>query len=198
MRKEIPDLVIENCSSGGHRLEPSFMELASMASFSDAHECLSLPIIAANVQRVIKPSQSQIWAVMRAKDSDERLWYSICATFLGRMGLSGDVYDLSDHQWDILDKGMDFYGKVSDIIRDGKTTVISCGADSYNEPAGSQLVIRELRDRALIVYHRFEDSSDLDKYAVDNGFDLKGYTVLEKYGEAKTDFSAEALLVERK
>ncbi|MBO4825218.1 MAG: alpha-galactosidase, partial [Lachnospiraceae bacterium] len=29
MRRELPDLVIENCSSGGHRLEPSFMELAS-------------------------------------------------------------------------------------------------------------------------------------------------------------------------
>lgn len=198
MKREIPDLVIENCSSGGHRLEPSFMELASMASFSDAHECLSLPIIAANVQRVIKPSQSQIWAVMRAKDSDERLWYSICATFLGRMGLSGDVYVLSDHQWDILDKGMDFYRKVSDIIRDGKTTVISCSADSYNEPAGSQLVIRELGNKALIVYHRFEKSNDLEKYAAEQGIDLNCYTVLEKYGEAKTDFSAEALLVERK
>ena len=198
MKREIPDLVIENCSSGGHRLEPSFMELASMASFSDAHECLSLPIIAANVQRVIKPSQSQIWAVMRAKDSDERLWYSICATFLGRMGLSGDVYDLSDHQWDILDKGMDFYRKVSDIIRDGKTTVISCSADSYNEPAGSQLVIRELGNKALIVYHRFEKSNDLEKYAAEQEIDINSYTVLEKYGEAKTDFSAEALLVERK
>lgn len=198
MRKEIPDLVIENCSSGGHRLEPSFMELASMASFSDAHECLSLPIIAANVQRVIKPSQSQIWAVMRAKDSDERLWYSICATFLGRMGLSGDVYDLSDHQWDILDKGMEFYRKVADIIRNGKTTVISCSADSYNEPAGSQLVIRELENKALIVYHRFEKSNDLEKYVTEQGIDLNSYTVLEKYGEAKTDFSAEALLVERK
>ena len=77
IKKEIPDIVIENCSSGGHRLEPSFMELSSMASFSDAHECLSLPIIAANMHRVIKPSQSQIWAVMRKNDSDERIYYSI-------------------------------------------------------------------------------------------------------------------------
>ena len=58
MRREIPELVIENCSSGGHRLEPSFMQLASQASFSDAHEIASLPVIAANVQRVIKPQQS--------------------------------------------------------------------------------------------------------------------------------------------
>ncbi|MCX6961578.1 MAG: alpha-galactosidase, partial [Verrucomicrobia bacterium] len=38
MREEIPDLVIENCSSGGHRLEPSMMGISAMGSFSDAHE----------------------------------------------------------------------------------------------------------------------------------------------------------------
>jgi alpha-galactosidase len=38
LRKKIPDLVIENCSSGGHRLEPSMMSLCAMGSFSDAHE----------------------------------------------------------------------------------------------------------------------------------------------------------------
>ena len=37
---ELPELVIENCSSGGHRLEPSMMALVSQASFSDAHEAL--------------------------------------------------------------------------------------------------------------------------------------------------------------
>ena len=172
------------------------MELASMASFSDAHECASLPIIAANMHRVIKPSQSQIWAVMRAKDSDERIWYSICSTFLGRMGLSGDVYDLSDHQWELLDQGMDFYRKVSDIIRDGKTTVLAADTDSYNEPTGSQLVIRELGNRALVVYHRFDDSVDLEEYAKGLGIDISSYKILEEYGEAKKDFSAEALLAE--
>ncbi|WP_029231321.1 glycoside hydrolase family 36 protein [Butyrivibrio sp. VCB2006] len=196
MKREIPELVIENCSSGGHRLEPSFMELSSMASFSDAHECLSLPIIAANVQRVIKPSQSQIWAVMRARDSDERIWYSICATFLGRMGLSGDVYDLSDHQWQLLDQGMAFYNKVSDIIKDGKTTVLEADTDSYNEPTGSQLVIRELGDKALVVYHRFADSVSLSEYGKNLGIDMERFKIIEKYGQADKDFSAMAILAE--
>ena len=52
-------LVIENCSSGGHRLEPSMMELASMASFSDAHEQKEIPIIAANLHRAILPSTDE-------------------------------------------------------------------------------------------------------------------------------------------
>ena len=38
IRQEVPGIVIENCSSGGHRLEPSMMQLVSLASFSDAHE----------------------------------------------------------------------------------------------------------------------------------------------------------------
>jgi len=49
LRAEIPDLVIENCSSGGHRLEPSMMGLCAMGSFSDAHETREIPIIAANL-----------------------------------------------------------------------------------------------------------------------------------------------------
>ena len=49
MRSHVPGLVIENCSSGGHRLELSMMALCDVASFSDAHECVSIPIIAANI-----------------------------------------------------------------------------------------------------------------------------------------------------
>lgn len=60
MQMQIPNLVIENCSSGGHRLEPSMMCLTSMSSFSDAHECVEIPIIAANLHRAMFPRQSQI------------------------------------------------------------------------------------------------------------------------------------------
>lgn len=45
LRKELPDPVIENCSSGGRRLEPSMMGLCAMGSFSDAHETREIPII---------------------------------------------------------------------------------------------------------------------------------------------------------
>ena len=91
IREEIPDIVIENCSSGGHRLEPSMQAVTSMASFSDAHEWQAIPVIAANVTRAILPAQSQIWAVLRAKDDEKRLYYSLSNTFLGRMCLSGDM-----------------------------------------------------------------------------------------------------------
>lgn len=189
MRKELPDLVIENCSSGGHRLEPSMMELCSQASFSDAHETRAIPIIAANMHRVIKPSQSQIWAVLRANDDDNRIHYSLCATLMGRMCLSGDIYNLSDHQWELVEKGMEFYRAAADIIKDGETILCENTADSYNRPTGSQLIIRRLGGRELIVLHRFENSEQPDLSF------LSGKKITATYGNAETDFSAQAWIV---
>ncbi len=197
LRKEIPELVIENCSSGGHRLEPSFMELSSQASFSDAHEIMSLPIIAANLHRVIRPQQSQIWAVMRATDNRARSYYSLCATFLGRMGLSGDIYDLDDEQWKLIDDAIAFYREAAPVIKDGYTSHILCDTVSYNEPTGSQLVIRKTEDRILYVYHRFADSVSLKDYCKKKGIELSDKDIVSRYGEASCDYSAEGLIIRR-
>lgn len=195
MKEEIPELVIENCSSGGHRLEPSMMELSSQASFSDAHEIMSLPIIAANLQKLVRPDQDQIWAVMRKEDSDSRIYYSMCATLLGRMGLSGDIYDLSDHQWNLIDEGMNFYKRVSSIIKDGKTVVSVCDTKSYANPTGGQLVVRSLSGKSLVIYHRFENSKSLKDFIAENNIVLSLDKIEEKYGNACEDFSAEAFVL---
>ena len=189
IKKEIPDIVIENCSSGGHRLVYSMMELASQASFSDAHETTSIPIIAANMHRVIKPSQSQIWAVLRAKDSTERLQYSLANTFLGRMCLSGDIYDLSEEQMECVKEGIAFYRKAADIIKYGKTVRIDCTAHSYNDPQGQQLVERVYMGNRLVIFHRFRNSADLQQCLPAKG------RITAEFGKADRDFTAYACIM---
>ena len=183
--------MIENCSSGGHRLEPSMMELVSQASFSDAHETTAIPIIAANLHAAIRPEQSQIWAVLRADDSEERIFYSIVSTFLGRMCLSGDIYDLSDEQWRLVEEGMAFYRKAADIIKYGTTVYRSCNTASYNHPQGEQVLIREWKNSGLAILHRFENSEDIRPDFP------KGSRILFEYGRADRDFSAKAWIYER-
>ena len=90
-----------------------------MASFSDAHECQEIPIIAANLHRLIHPAQSQIWAVVRREDSVKRIVYSVANTFLGRMCISGDVTELTEEQWDAIDRGIAFYHKIAPVIKNG-------------------------------------------------------------------------------
>lgn len=158
IKREIPDIVIENCASGGNRLEPCFMSLSSMASFSDAHECVEIPIIAANLHRAILPRQSQIWCVIRKNDSLKRLAYSVAATFLGRMCLSGDVTELTAEQWDVIEKGIDFYKKAAPVIKNGITNRIGTPIKSERHPEGIQIVLRGNEELTLIVIHAFENA----------------------------------------
>jgi alpha-galactosidase len=158
LRKEIPDLIIEMCSSGGHRLEPSMLALASQASFSDAHESGDIPILAANVHRLILPRQSQIWAVLRPEDTLRRIQYSLAACFLGRVCLSGQLTQLSGDKIDLVRRNLEFYRRVAPIIRDGESRIFRNLNRSYRRPRGWQAVRRTLRpsaDACLVVIHAF-------------------------------------------
>lgn len=156
--REVPGLILENCASGGHRLEPGFMRRSSMASFSDAHECVEIPIIAANLHRVILPSQSQIWAVIRETDSCSRIAYSVIATFLGRMCISGDVLHLTAEQWKVLDEGMAFYRRIVPVISQGQSYHFGSEVKSMHHPEGWQALLRVGEQEAFVVFHTFDGS----------------------------------------
>lgn len=191
IRKDIPDLVIESCCSGGHRLEPSMLELVSQASFSDAHECLSIPIIAANIQRFVSPKQSQIWAVVRKTDSIERLYYSMISTFLGRMCISGDVLNLSEHQWDVIKDGITFYDSIKEILKYGSTIINYNTTESYNNPVGHQVVLRKYNNQALLLVHAFSENENINLSI------LNHYNIIKEYGtDLSKSLSAKALLLE--
>jgi alpha-galactosidase len=139
------------------------MGVSSMASFSDAHECPEIPIIAANLHRAILPRQSQIWAVIRKEDPIQRITYSIINTFLGRMCLSGDVSELSSDQWSAIDRGIAFYKSIAPIIKDGYTLYYGNEIKSYRNPEGWQGILRigEHGD-AYALYHLFQGDLERD------------------------------------
>lgn len=157
IKEEVPGIVLENCASGGHRLEPKMMSVMSMASFSDAHECEEIPIIAANLHRVIHPTQSQIWAVIRQDDSLKRIAYSISNTFLGRMCISGDVTQLAPEKWNLIEQGISFYGKIKDIIKEGQSYRYGPKIKSARHPEGWQALLRVGKNKqAYVVIHVFD------------------------------------------
>jgi alpha-galactosidase len=157
LRKEMPELVIENCSSGGHRHEPSMLGRTAMSSFSDAHELREIPIIAANLQRLVLPRQCQVWAILRAGDTPERMAYSLASTFLGRMCLSGEIEELRDWQREMMLKAIDLYRRVGGIIKQGTSRRQGVMGESWRHPTGWQSVVRVSNDgnEALAVTHQF-------------------------------------------
>ncbi len=158
---EVPGLVLENCASGGYREEPLMMSLASMCSFSDAHECEEIPVIAANLHNVVLPRQSQIWAVIHDTDSLKRIGYSVANTFLGRMCLSGDVENLSDAQWKVITDGIAFYKKIAPIIKKGHSSRYGTKQVSYRHLQGWQGMYRENEEGAFVVLHGFDGATGM-------------------------------------
>ena len=157
IRDRLPQLVIENCASGGHRLEPSMIGRTAMSSFSDAHELPEIPLIAGNLLRVMLARQMQIWSVLHPSDSDQRLVYSLAATFIGRMCLSGDVVGLDEAQWDIVRRAIALYQRASPIIRSGRSRRGGVRGPSMRHPTGWQSVTRYADDGRglLVVLHTF-------------------------------------------
>ena len=187
MKAEIPGLMVENCSSGGHKLEPKMLSVSAMSSFSDAHECAEIPIIAANLHRVMQPRQSQIWAVIRSSYDRKKIVYLLSSTLLGRMCISGDVTNLNADQWQAIDEGIAFYNHAAPIIRDGQTFWFGEPTFSYRHPEGWQGILRvgENGD-AICVYHRFENASTAAmavelpaEYTIDSVYSANGEVTLE-------------------
>lgn len=141
-----PELVIENCASGGHRLEPAMFALSSMSSFSDAHELDTIPVIAASLHRLMPVRQMQIWAVMRAEADLKHIAYLLSSAMLGRLCLSGDILQLSPEQFGMVATALQFYRKLTPVLKSGKSMLDNRAGKSRKCLTGSQFVTRISRD----------------------------------------------------
>lgn len=189
IKAEIPDIIIENCASGGHRLEPKFMNMTSMSSFSDAHETKDIPIIAANLHRMVLPKQSQIWVVLRENDDIKRIGYSMANAFLGRMCISGPIYTLDNEHLQVVREAISLYRKTYNIIKEGRSNVYRSPIDSSLHATGWQVVIRESSDKteALVVCHRFSEHCEEE---IDLSVDyLCGYEIAGTFGCADSQLT---------
>lgn len=158
IRREVPGIAIEICSSGGHRLTPPMMEAADYLSFSDAHEEKEIPVIAANLQNLVLPRKSQIWAVLHQTDTNDRLVYSIVAGMYGVLCISGDIFELTEAQWELVQRGTDFYRSVSPLIANGTSFRFGKPQQSYRKLKHYQASVRYGKDakEALVLLHTFE------------------------------------------
>ena len=200
IQRELPELVIELCSSGGHRQVHSFLNLCPMASFSDAHECDEIPIIAANMHRILLPRQSQIWAVVHPEHTLQKLYYQICSGLLGRLCYSGDIFALREEQWQVMQAGCDFYARAAPVIAEGFSKRYGPKIASYRYPRGWQAVVRRGKNQTLTVLHTFHEAPDRvelpdigsnPQLFARSGIALDGKTVC-----GLTDFDGVAILTE--
>lgn len=184
LREVNPDLVVENCSSGGHRLEPAMFALSSMSSFSDAHEEPEIPVIAAHLHNLMLPRQCQIWAVLHPESDDTRLRYLLGGGMLGRLCLSGHIGKLSAAQWTIVQEAMAFYQRIKGVIKHGESAIFPAMGASWRRLRGGLSLRRIGKDgkEAIAYFFAFHEVPETLRVPMPE----EGWRIADSFGEGDT------------
>lgn len=86
-----PDLVLENCSSGGMRTDAALLSRMQLQSTSDQQDPLRYPPIAASAALSILPEQAASWAYPQPEMSPEESAFTLVTGLAGRFYLSGHL-----------------------------------------------------------------------------------------------------------
>jgi len=176
--KEIPGIVIENCSAGAARTIPSFTNISSVTSFSDAFSVPNNPIVAANMQRLMPARQNLIWCVVEPDYDEIRLRYSLSSATMGRMCLSGKMADLNEMQNAMVDEAIAFYKKCVPVIKKGHSRKVSGEVANGMSPEGYQAIVRRGDNgQVLVTVHTFTKLPE----KLEIQLPAEGYSVCEKF-----------------
>ncbi|WP_199042055.1 glycoside hydrolase family 36 protein [Glycomyces salinus] len=93
-----PDLVIEACSSGAMRMDYGLLSAVHMQSTSDQEDFRRYPAVAAAAPAGLVPEQAGNWAYPAPGMSEEETAFAMVAGVMGRLYLSGFLYELGAEQ----------------------------------------------------------------------------------------------------
>ncbi|MFJ3664940.1 glycoside hydrolase family 36 protein [Streptomyces sp. NPDC090106] len=93
-----PALVIENCASGGMRMDGASLSVTQLQSTSDQQDPLRCPPIAAAAPTVVPPEQGAMWAYPQPGYGDGEIGFTLGTALLGRVHLSGHLDGMTDRQ----------------------------------------------------------------------------------------------------
>ena len=115
-----PGLVIENCASGGQRLDYALLALHPVQSTSDNQDPLLYAPIAAAAPTAVTPEQSAVWSYPQPDWSDERNAFTMVNSLLGRVHLSGRVDLLDPDQTALVIEAVNAYKGYRERLRHGR------------------------------------------------------------------------------
>lgn len=113
-----PDLVIENCGSGGQRMDYGMLKLLSLQSTSDQTDYVYNSYIASNVASAVTPEQAGMW-VYPYKDEREHVIYNMVNGLLLRPYMSGMVWDMGEESLELMREGISLYKEIRDDVKKG-------------------------------------------------------------------------------
>ena len=107
-----PDLTIENCGSGGGRMEYAMLSHLQLQSSSDQEDYRLYPSIAVGESAGVLPEQLAIWSYPLANASEDEASFNMVSAMLFRIHQSGNLANLKPATFDQVKTGLKIYKEV--------------------------------------------------------------------------------------
>ena len=93
--KRYPDLVIENCGSGGGRMDYAMLSRLQIQSMTDQEDYLKVPMILVGASAAVLPEQLAIWSYPLAKSDADQASFNMVTSMMCRIHQSGRLDSLT-------------------------------------------------------------------------------------------------------
>lgn len=126
-----PDLVIENCGSGGLRMDYSLLKWHSIQSVSDQTDYRLMSVIAASAASAATPEQCAIWSYPLRDGDEEEVITNMVNAMLLRIHQSGHLAELTPSRFARVKEGIAVYKTLRQDIP-GMTPFWPLGMPSFS------------------------------------------------------------------
>ena len=114
-----PELVIENCGSGGMRMTYPLLRQHSVQSVTDQTDYIKMAAIACNCMTAVTPEQAAIWSYPLKDGNEEETVFNMVNAVLFRIHQSGHLPELSAARLKLVKEGIDYHKSICNKLKDG-------------------------------------------------------------------------------
>ncbi|WP_197288543.1 alpha-galactosidase [Nocardia sp. NRRL S-836] len=107
-----PHLVLENCASGGMRMDHALLSRTQLQSTSDQQNLDRYAPIAAAAPAAVTPEQGAVWAYPQPEDTLDEVAFTMASALLGRIHLSGKIADLAPDARALVHEALAVYREI--------------------------------------------------------------------------------------
>lgn len=131
--KKYPHLVIENCSSGGLRMDYAMLSRYSIQSTSDQEDYVRYATIAANAPSAVTPEQAAVWSYPLTQGDKEEVIYNMVNAILLRIHQSGHLAEINKERFAYVEEALAYYKKIRGDIKEA-LPFWPLGISHYKDP----------------------------------------------------------------
>ena len=148
-----PELIIENCGSGGGRMDYAMLSCLQMQSMTDQEDYLKLPAILVGASAAVLPEQLAIWSYPLAKADADQASFNMVTAMMCRIHQSGRLDSLSSQTSAQVIQGIRVYKEVLRKHIPGAVPFYPLGtSDVTNSEAPIALGMRSPEQNLLAVW----------------------------------------------